>query len=98
MGKGELIADFLGHDFAIAKFSRRTDYCKNFFHKITFAYCRLRNPAWAGLRCASFRVHCGVHEYASFHEIRDALNLNFLLCRLNFDFLETVTIVARNLE
>jgi hypothetical protein len=24
------------------------------------------------LRCASFRVHCGVHKYASFHEIRDA--------------------------
>ena len=25
--------------------------------------------------------------YASFHEIRDVLNLNFLLCRLNSDFL-----------
>jgi hypothetical protein len=24
------------------------------------------------LRCASFRVHCGVQKYASFHEIRDA--------------------------
>ncbi len=35
----------------------------------------------------SFRVHWGIHKYASFHEIRDALNLNFLLCRLNFDFL-----------
>ena len=39
------------------------------------------------LRCASFRVYCGVQKYASFHEIRDALNLIFLLCRLNFEFL-----------
>jgi hypothetical protein len=36
---------------------------------------------------SSFRVHCGVHKYASFHEIRDVLNSNFLLCRLYFDFL-----------
>jgi hypothetical protein len=26
-------------------------------------------------------------KYASSHGIRDALNLNFLLCRLQFDFL-----------
>jgi hypothetical protein len=57
------------------------------------------------LRCASLRVHCGVHEYASFHEIRNAFlsrgiyrgNLNFLLCRLDSDFLETINIVVRNL-
>jgi hypothetical protein len=29
---GELVADFLNHDFTIAKSSRRTDNAENFFH------------------------------------------------------------------
>ncbi len=44
---------------------------------------------------ASLRAFVALHpiaiaaynKYASSHGIRDALNLNFLLCRRNFDFL-----------